>query len=294
MKLLQKRGVKVGMGIIKSMRLIKLSKKIEKINSLNNTGDRVNKCRELFIDILNNEDLYIVATPKTTKEEWENDKCKPYIAEANQGELYFLRIFTDRELACACARRIESVIDDGTELVMKVGVEQLVSVVKDYFIMGIDGVLLNDGEDWITFNCEAFLAVAFIDVLNMPKSYNKDFVNTVKAIYDIAKKRIRLVAPSRFYEDITVEDVLKGKGELYTFSDELLLLEYYDKYKVENIFKEKVYWIDMDIEIFYSIIEVAYNKNIRNIKIVYSNKEANGSPKEILELLKSVGFSPCR
>lgn len=279
------------MGIIKSIKLIKINKRIESINSLKDTGDKINKCRELFKDVLKNEELYIVATPKTTKAEWENNKFKPYIAEGNQEEEYFIRLFTDKEIACACARRIGAVIDENEELVMKIGVEQLVSVVKDYFIMGMDGVLLNDGEDWITFNCEAFLAVAFNDVLKIPDHYKTDFVNMVRAIYDIAKKRIRIVAPSKYYEDITTEDVINGKGELYTFSDELLLLEYYDKYKVENIFKQKVYWIDMDIQTFYSIIELAFNKDVKNIKIVYKNKEANGNPKDILELLQSVGFS---
>lgn len=279
------------MGIIKSMKLIKINKRIESINSLSDTREKINKCRELFKDVLKNEELYIVATPKTTKTEWGNNKFKPYIAEGSQEDEYFIRLFTDKELACACARRIGSVIDDNEELVMKIGIEQLVSVVKDYFIMGIDGVLLNDGEDWITFNCEAFLAVAFNDVLKIPDNYNTNFVNMVRAIYDIAKKRIRIVAPSKHYEEITTEDVINGNGELYTFSDELLLLEYYDKYKVENIFKQKVYWIDMDIKTFFSIVELAYNRGVKNIKIAYKNKEANGNPKDILELLQSVGFS---
>lgn len=278
------------MGIIKSMKLTKINKRIESINKIKDIGDRTNKCRELFKDVLNNEELYIVATPNTTKQEWENNKFKPYIAEGNEEDQYFLRLFSDRELACASARRIEAVLDN-EELVMKIGVEQLVSVVKDYFIMGIDGVLLNDGEDWITFNCEAFLAVAYNDILNIPDNYDVNFVNTVRSIYDIAKKRVRIVAPSKYYEDITTEEVINGKGELYTFSDELLLLEYYDKYKVENIFKEKVYWIDMDIKTFYSIMEVAYRKDVRNVKIVYRNKEANGNPKDILDLLESVGFT---
>ena len=282
------------MGIIKSIKLSRINKRIESINNLQDTTERISKCKELFKDVLINEELYIVANPKTSKEEWEGNKFKPYIAEGNQEEQYFIRIFTDKELACACARRIEAVIDNNEELVMKIGVQQLVSVVKDYFIMGIDGVLLNDGEDWITFNCEAFLAIAFNDVLKIPNQYNADFVNTVRAIYDMAKKRVRIVAPAKYYEDITTEDILEGNAKLYTFSDELLLLEYYDKYKVENIFKEKVYWIDMNIEMFYSIIEVALKNDVRNIKIAYRNKEANGSPSEILELLKSVGFGGVR
>lgn len=279
------------MSIIKNIKLVKLNKRIESINQIQDSAERVNKCSELFIDVLKNEKLYLVASPKTTEDEWNSDKYKPFIAEGSEDNQYYIRVFTDKALAEACARKIEAILEDGTELVAEISALQLVSVVNDYFIMGLDGVLLNDGADWITLNCEAFLAIACKDVLDIPDHFNIDFINTVKAIYDIAKKRVRIVAPAKYFEDIIADDVLTGSGELYTFGDELLLLEYYDKYKVENIFKEKVYWIDMNIEMFYSIVEVAMFKNVKNIKIVYRNKEANGTPAQILELLKSVGFN---
>lgn len=278
------------MGIIKNIKLSKLNKRIECINNIQDSTERINKCSELFIDILKNETLYLVASPKTTEDEWKSGKFMPFIAEGSEENQYYLRVFTDKDLAIACARKIEAISKVNTELVSEISAVQLVSVVNDYFIMGIDGVLLNDGEAFISLKCEKFLEIACNDALNIPDKFNKDFVNTIKAIYDIAKKRVRIVAPVKYFEDITTDDVLSGRGQLYTFSDELLLLDYYDKYKVENIFKEKVYWVDLNIEMFYSIVEVALFRNVKNIKIVYRNIEVNGSPDQILELLKSVGF----
>ena len=77
---------------------------------------------------------------------------------------------------------------------------------------------------------------------------------------------------------------------MFTFGEELLLIEYYDKYKVEPIFKEKVYWLDMTIEKYAKLMKVAEKAGIKNIKSVYRNKEGNGTPGEILKLLNLTGL----
>lgn len=233
---------------INSLELTRINKRVEAVNKIADPNERIKECRELFIDVLKDNSLFVVATPETTKDQWDNNRIKPYIAQAGQGELYFMRVFTDEELAKRCAKRIESVLEDGQEMIIKISKEQLVSIVKDYFILGIDGILLNDGENWITFNCEAFLHAAFVNVLNIPSHYDVNFVNTVKAVYDIEKKRVSIVAPIKYYEGITDEDVFNGKADLYNFGEELLLIEYYDKYKIEHIFKEKVYWYQLTTE----------------------------------------------
>lgn len=276
---------------INSLELTRINKRVEAVNKIADPNERIKECRELFIDVLKDNSLFVVATPETTKDQWDNNRIKPYIAQAGQGELYFMRVFTDEELAKRCAKRIESVLEDGQEMIIKISKEQLVSIVKDYFILGIDGILLNDGENWITFNCEAFLHAAFVDVLNIPSHYDVNFVNTVKAVYDIEKKRVSIVAPIKYYEGITDEDVFNGKADLYNFGEELLLIEYYDKYKIEHIFKEKVYWYQLTTERLCSLIKTAKEKNLKNIKFAYRGKEGNGTPENILGLLTSIGFN---
>lgn len=271
--------------------ILNINKEIDRINNIEDKNIRMKGCQDLFEDILKNKKLYVVAINSTTEKEWSEDKFRPYVDEIGQGDSYYLRVFTEKQLAKQCAKRIKSVTVNGDEMISLISAEQLTSVVRDLFVMGLDGIILNDGDNWITINSEVFLFIAMNKVLDIPEHFNKDFVNMVKVMYDIAKKRVRIVAPYKYYEGICDEDIINGKGELYPFKDEVLFLEYYDKYKVEEIFKEGVYWYDLNIVKFYSTIENAEKQNLRNVKIAYRNKEANGSPKEIIELLKSVGFS---
>ena len=274
----------------RSLNLVKIGRRINDINKITDQNEKITLCRNLFIDVLKNEELYLIATPETTREQWDNNMIKPYIAQAGQGEMFFMRIFSDKDLAIKAAKRIDSVLEDGTVMIIKVSKEQLISLVKDYFILGVDGVLLNDGADWITLNSELFLHLAFCDVLNILDHYDIDFVNFVKAIYDIARNRVRIVAPFKAYDGITEEDVLNGKAELYNFDKEILLIEYYDKYMVEEVFKEKVYWLDLSIDKFVKFIEMAKDKGLENIKIAYNNKQGNGSPDNLLELINAIGI----
>lgn len=269
-----------------------LNKRIETINSIKEQRKKGDECRKLFYDVLKEGSLFIVASAKTTKQEWDEGIIKPFIGAgpSSFGEFYYLRLFTEEELAKKFARREEALSDAGVELTVKLSLEQFILLVKDNFIMGVDGVLLNDGADWITLNCDAILNLAYVDILNMPDAFNLEFVNTVNAIYDIAKGRVRIVAPVKHFEGIKKEDIINKKAELYTFGSDLLMLEYYDKYKVEKLFTQKVYWLDMDINIFHFVVSEAINNGVSSIKIVYKNKQSSGSPKEILGLLEGVGF----
>lgn len=269
-----------------------LSKRIESINNMKEQSKRGDECRRLFYDVLKEGNLFVVASTKTTKEEWAEGKIKPFIGAgpSSNGEFYYIRLFTNEELAKKFSRREGALSDEGIELTVKLSLEQLILLIKDNFIMGVDGVLLNDGADWITLNCDAILNLAYVDILNIPEAFNMKFVNTVNAIYDIAKGRVRMVAPIKYVEGIKKEDIINNKADLYTFGSELLILEYYDKYKVEKLFDEKVYWLDMDINMFHFVVKTALKKEISAINIVYGNKEASGTPKEILELLEGVGF----
>ena len=100
-----------------------------------------------------------------------------------------------------------------------------------------------------------------------------------------------MVAPVKYYDGIKPTDVFEGKAELYPFGNEILFVDYSDRFKIEDVFKEKVYWLEMNISMFYSVVVKAKEIGITNIKIAYKGKQGNGTPENILELLDSVGFS---
>lgn len=274
------------MKVIGSLKL--LNKRIENINNMQDDKVRGEECKKLFADVLNQNDLYIVKSNKEATEK-NDDRIRPFVGLGPSGftKSYFLRVFTDEALANKFAER-EEVLSE--EPVVKISASELVHLVKDYFVMGVDGVLLNDGADWITLNCDAVLYIAFTDVLNIPEAFNSDFVNMVNAIYDIIKSRVRIVTPYKKFEGIHKDDVLNGKAELFSLDSELLMIEYYDKYKVEKIFNDNVYWLDMDIDTFCYVVKEALENGIASINIVYRNKQGSGSPKEILSLLETIGY----
>ena len=267
-----------------------LRNKMNNINKITDDLQKLNEARKLFVDILKNEDIYIVASKETTKEELEDGRVKAYIVTEQAGsQKNYLRIFTDNEVANDFARKNGAVLEDGREIVIKEKVEEIAVQITDAFMMiGLDGILLEDGVNWITISTEEFLRIAYVDVLDIPNRYDKDFVNTVRAVHDINRRKYRLVAPIKHYEGIKKDDFLNGQSKLFKLNNELLILEYYDKYKVENIFKDKVYWLDMDIEMFYSVVERAKEESVEKINIVYNGIQAQALPKDILNLLKAL------
>lgn len=273
-----------------NMNLAEYDKRIDEINKLNNPEERVSACRKLFTDIMNSGELYLIAAAETPIDMWKKGQFRPHIAKANKDEKYYLRLFSDYELACKAARRIKSVDDTDKEMVIKIEVKQLISMVKDYFVLGVYGVLLNDGDKWITFSNDAFLHTAFYDVLKQPERFDASFVNTVKAIYDIVDKRVRLVAPFKYQEGIEDIDVFENNIEFNTLDNGLLLMEFYDKYKVEQSFKEKVYWLDLDIEKFCKVIIKALQDELKVVNIVYGGRQGSGTPKNIATLLQALGY----
>lgn len=276
-----------------SLTLKEISDRIDEIGNIEDIQEKTTQTRKFFAEVLKNNEFYVLGQPGTTEEDIQSGKIRPYIANGPKGNYSYIRVFTDIELAYKAAQRVKAVIN-GKEMILKIDTENLTDIVRDYFLMGMDGILLNDGARWITYTCEAFLGVAYHDVLNIPDKFQVSFINTVRAIHDIAKKRVRIVAPVKYYEDIKEEDIFNGKAELYNFDKEILFIEYYDKYKVENVFKEKVFWVDIPIERLYEIIEKANEANLNNVKIAYNGRQANGNPKNILVLLEQLGFKPIK
>ena len=280
----------IDMGENNNMNLTEYDKRIDEINQLNKPEERVAACRKLFADIMNSGELYLIAAAETPMDMWNKGQFQPHIAKANKDEKYYLRLFSDYELACKAARRIKSVDDTDKEMVVKIEVKQLISMVKDYFVLGVYGVLLNDGDKWITFSNDAFLHTAFYDVLKQPERFDASFVNTVRAIYDIVDKRVRLVAPFKYQEGIEDRDVFEDGIEFNTLDNGLLIMEFYDKYKVEKSFKEKVYWVDLDIEKFCKVIIKALQDELKVVNIVYGGRQGSGTPKNIATLLQALGY----
>ena len=72
---------------------------------------------------------------------------------------------------------------------------------------------------------------------------------------------------------------------------ELLILEYYDKLKLEEKVSEKIYWAELDNKYFYQIVKLADKQGIEKVRFLYRNKEAVGYPKNIALLMENINLS---
>lgn len=259
-----------------------LSEKIIKLNE-SKDEEKLKLADDLFKSVLNEADIYIVLLKETTDEELENNRARAYIDILDNKS--YLRMFTDLTLAKEFARKAGCVKND-KELVIKVSCEQFILDVKDAFMMiGLDGILIEDGKYFATISSEELLRIGILEVLKLDKGYDIDFINTVRAIFDIKNKRYRLVAPIK---GNSKEEFLNGISKEYPINNELLIFEYYDKYKVEHFFKEETYYLDLDIELFYEVVKRAYNSGLQKVNIVYEGKKASAMPKDILGLLEVI------
>lgn len=289
-----------------NMTVTEISKRIDEISSIKNSKEKMDYCKKLFYDILNEQDLYVVASPDTTEQEFLDGRIRPHVEKAAKGEFTYLRFFTDEDLAKKYAKRVGAYIElpsidekgniDKTKIVTKeicakVSVEQLLAMTKLCFINGADGVLVNDGARWITLACEEFLRIGYDDILDNNKDYNKHFIQTIKALYDMAKERVGFVAPFVYYEGICKEDIINGKAKILNVEGELLILEYYDKHKLEEKVSEKIYWAELDNNYFYKIVQLADKQGIEKIRFLYRNKEAVGYPKNVALLMENINLN---
>lgn len=259
-----------------------LTEKIIKVNECDE-NEKLKMADDLFESILREADIYIVLLKETTDEELQNNRARAYIDMLDNKS--YLRMFTDLNLAKEFARKVGAVKDD-KELVIKVSCDKFILDVKDAFMLiGLDGVLVEDGKHFVSLSSEEILRIGILKVLGLQDGYDVDFINTVRSIFDIKNKRYRLVAPIK---GASKEDFLNGIANEYAINNELLLFEYYDKYKVEHFFKEKTYYLDLDLDMFFEVIKSAYNNGLQRVNIVYSGKKASAMPKDILELLQAI------
>lgn len=261
-----------------------LSDRLLKINN-STDEEKLRNTENLFEGILKECKLYVVLLKETTEEELSESRARAYISTIkNLENKSYLRIFTDLVIAKEFARNVGAIKND-KELVIELSKEELILQVKDAFMMvGLDGVMVEDGKQFVTISAEQFLRIGIVNVLNLKDGFDTDFINTIRAIFDIKTKRYRLVVPVKG-EGTTKEDIINEKAEVYPINNELLVFEYYDKYKVEKFFKESAEYVDLSFEVFEKVLNIAINNNIEKINMIYAGKTSSASPKNILGLL---------
>lgn len=133
--------------------------------------------RMLFLDLLRQDQAYIVPDAEVSQEALVQKLFRPCIAPAQEDDSrLFLRVFSHEEPAAAFAER------QGRTQVCKIDGVELAQLAKTYFLRGVYGFLLNDGSVWTALSFPDFLTGFYQDILGDPSLARPEFVALIQFI----------------------------------------------------------------------------------------------------------------
>ena len=140
--------------------------------------------RELFVDLVRQDELYIVPEAEVSTEALEQKLFRPYIGPAQENDpRLFLRIFSHRDAAEAFSARL-----DRNQICRLDGVE-MIQLAKSYFLRGVYGFLLNDGQTWAAISFPDILTDCFRDILGDPSLARPEYVTIIQFINMVRQNR---------------------------------------------------------------------------------------------------------
>lgn len=133
--------------------------------------------RALFLDLLRQDQAYIVPDAEVSQEALDQKLFRPCIAPAQEDDpRLFLRVFSHEEPAAAFAER------QGRSQICQIDGVELAQLAKTYFLRGAYGFLLNDGSVWTALSFPDFLTGFYQDILGDPSLARPEFVALIQFI----------------------------------------------------------------------------------------------------------------
>lgn len=133
--------------------------------------------RILFLDLLRQDQAYIIPEAEVSQEALDQKLFRPYIAPAQEDDpRLFLRVFSHEEAAAAFADQ------QGRSQICRIDGVELAQLAKTYFLRGAYGFLLNDGSIWTALSFPDFLIDFFQEVLGDSSLARPEFVALIQFI----------------------------------------------------------------------------------------------------------------
>lgn len=147
-------------------------------------GQALKLNRELFVDLVRQDELYIVPEAGVSAEALEQKLLRPYIGPAQENDpRLFLRIFSHRDAAEAFSARLDR------DQICKLDGVEMIQLAKFYFLRGVYGFLLNDGQTWAAISFPDFLTDCFRDILGDPALARPEYVAIIQFINMVRQNR---------------------------------------------------------------------------------------------------------
>lgn len=135
------------------------------------------KNRALFLDLIRQDQVFIVPEATVSPEALEQKLFRPYIAPAQDGDpRLFLRVFSHMDLATMFAEQ------NGQNQVCELDGVELVQLSKTYFLRGIYGLLLNDGSAWTAISFPDLLIDFYHEILGDDSLARPEFISLIQFI----------------------------------------------------------------------------------------------------------------
>lgn len=135
------------------------------------------KNRDLFLDLIRQDQAFIIPEAVVSQEALEQKLFRPYIAPAQEGDpRLFLRVFSHLDPATVFAEQ------QGQNQVCEIDGVELVQLAKTYFLRGTYGFLLNDGSAWTAIAFPDLLTEFYKEILGDESLGRPDFISLIQFI----------------------------------------------------------------------------------------------------------------
>lgn len=135
------------------------------------------KNRDLFLDLIRQDQAFIIPEAVVSQEALEQKLFRPYIAPAQEGDpRLFLRVFSHLDPATVFAEQ------QGQNPVCEIDGVELVQLAKTYFLRGTYGFLLNDGSAWTAIAFPDLLTEFYKEILGDESLGRPEFISLIQFI----------------------------------------------------------------------------------------------------------------
>lgn len=135
------------------------------------------KNRDLFLDLIRQDQAFIIPEAVVSQEALEQKLFRPYIAPAQEGDpRLFLRVFSHLDPATVFAEQ------QGQNQVCEIDGVELVQLAKTYFLRGTYGFLLNDGSAWTAIAFPDLLTDFYKEILGDESLGRPEFISLIQFI----------------------------------------------------------------------------------------------------------------
>lgn len=135
------------------------------------------KNRDLFLDLIRQDQAFIIPEAVVSQEALEQKLFRPYIAPAQEGDpRLFLRVFSHLDPATVFAEQ------QGQNQVCEIDGVELVQLAKTYFLRGTYGFLLNDGSAWTAIAFPDLLTEFYKEILGDESLGRPEFISLIQFV----------------------------------------------------------------------------------------------------------------